>query len=155
MKIENITKEKGITLTETLIYIAILSTVVVGIITISIQLIKLKTKADALSIISQEATKFLDHVIDDVRTCDDFDVVDSTTLDVTTDGVTTRYLLQDSQINLTEGAETYPLTSNLVYISQLEFTDWTSVNSDYLLHIEVEFQRGEMYEPFQTSVHKR
>jgi type II secretory pathway pseudopilin PulG len=148
-------KQKGITLTETIIYIAIIATVVVGIVSISMQLIQLKTRADSLSIISGEVTKFFEKIIYDFRSCDDFEVVDETTLDITTDGVTIRYYLQDSRIYVNEDGSNYGLTSNLARISNLEFVDWTSVNSDNLIHIEIEFERGGINEQFQTSIHQR
>jgi hypothetical protein len=132
-----------------------LSVVAVGIISIAVELVKLKTNANSLSMISTEASKFLDKLFYDIRECDNFEVIDETTLDITKGGATQRFYLENSKVYVNDGESITQITSNLTNISQLTFEDWTSVNSDNLVHIEVEFERGNIHEQFQTSIHKR
>ncbi|MBN2015363.1 hypothetical protein JW766_00850 [Candidatus Dojkabacteria bacterium] len=146
---------KGITLTETIVYIGLLSIIAVGVISIAMQLVQLRTNASSLSLISSETTKLLDRIVFEVRDCDDFTVIDDTTLEITKDGSITEYYLQDGKIYADEDGDVYQVSSNLVNISQVKYSDWTSINSDNLVHIEVEISRGNLHEQFQVSAHKR
>lgn len=147
--------QKGITLTETVIYMGIISILGVSIISIALQLIKLKTTADSIGIISSEVTNLFEKLSTDVRNCDSFTVVDGSTLEVVKDGDTSQYFLQDEKVVFNDGTEDFLVTTNLVQVTELTFTDWTSINSDNLLHIEIYLHRGERGEHFQTSIHKR
>ncbi len=146
---------RGFSLNEITIYIGIIAVISVMIITIIVQLVQLKNRSTSIAIISTEASNFIEKLINDVRDCDEFILVNDTTLQVNKDSITKEYYLQDDKIYYTESGNTYPLTTNQINIAQLKFTDWTSVNSDNLLHIEVEIERGGINETFQTSVHKR
>jgi hypothetical protein len=147
--------QKGLSLVETIIYILIVSLVVGTILSILVQLVQLKTQADSMSIISQEVTNVFDKMINDIHNCDSFSVVNNSTLRVVKDGSTIEYSLSNAKVHVLEGGGDYYLTSNLVSVSQLSFVDWTSVNSDNLIHIELTLTRGKLSENFRTSVQKR
>lgn len=147
--------QKGVTLTEVIIYIGIVSIIVVGVISIIVQLVQLKLRADSIGTIVSETSDFLDRLNLDIRNCDNFSVEDEINLEVTKAGVTTRYYLQDARIYFNDGENIFPITSNLVQVSSLEFVDWTTPNSENLLHIKFELVRGGTSERFQTSIHKR
>ena len=150
-------QQKGITLTEVVVYIGIISIVVVSIVSIVVQLIQLKASADSMGVMNNEITNLFEKLITDVRNCDSFavDPIDSSILRVTTDGSTNTYSLQNSKVILNDGLDNFQITSNLVLIDSLTFSDWTSTSSDNLLHLEVEISRGGVSEDFQTSIHKR
>jgi len=146
---------KGFTFTEVIIYIGIISIISVMVVSLIVQLVQLKHRASSMSIISSEASNLFEKIINDVRNCDDFILVDDSTLQVVKDTTTIEFRLQDTNIFVTEAENSYQLTTNQVKITQLNFIDWTSVNSDDLLHIDVEIERGGINEKFQTSIHKR
>lgn len=145
----------GFTFTEIIIYIGVISIISVMVVSLIVQLVQLKHRASSMSIISSEASNLFEKIINDMRNCDDFILVDDSTLQVVQDTTTIEFRLQDTNVFVTEGENSYQLTTNQVKITQLHFIDWTSVNSDDLLHIEVEIERGGINEKFQTSVHKR
>jgi len=147
--------KKGVTLTETIIYISLISIVTVALISITIQIVQFKTRANSMSIISSEVSNVFDKVIYEVRNADSFEVVDSSTLKITKDSVIGEYRLENSRIVYNrEGGDNF-VTSNQVEVNDVQFLDWTSVNSDNLLHIIITFKRGSINETFQTTVHKR
>lgn len=147
--------QKGFTFTEVIIYIGIISIISVMAVSLVLQLVQLKHRAGSMSIISSEASNLFEKIINNVRNCDDFILVDDSTLQVVKDTATIEFELQGTNILVSEGENSYQLTTNQVKVTQLRFIDWTSVNSDDLLHIEVEIERGGINEKFQTSVHKR
>ena len=150
-----IKNNKGITLTETIIYISIVSVVTIILINIMVQFIQLKNNSSSISICSTEVSNVFDKLIYDVRNCGSFSIVNETTLDIVNGGITSRYTLQNGQIAFNNGTNSYFLTTNQVIIQNLKFIDWTSVNSDNLLHIELQIKRGKINENFQTTIHKR
>ncbi|MBU0975887.1 MAG: type II secretion system protein [Patescibacteria group bacterium] len=148
-------KEKGFTLTETIVYVAILGIVMSGIIMIVVQLIKMKTTADSLSIIGNEATNLFEKMGYDIKNADSFNVVDTSTIQIIRDGTTYQYSLEGTEIMLGDGFDTFPVTTNMIKVTGLNIIDWTTVNSDNLVHIEVQFSRGNLVENFETNLHKR
>lgn len=150
-----ITQNKGVTLVEVVIYIGIVSVISAGLISIILQLVQLKTRADSIGFISSEVTNFFEKLTLDVRNCDSFVVMDSTTLQVTKDGSPSQYFLQNSKIFYNDGVNEYQLTSNLIQVTSLNFVDWTSTSSSNLLHVEIDLERGGINDQFQISVQKR
>lgn len=155
MVIKLLKKESGLTYTETIIYVGIVAIVVVTIVSILVQLVNMKTRADTFSAISSETTNFFEKIITDVRNSDSFTVENSTTLTLTKEATTYQYFLQDNQIYFNDGIDSYALTSTLINVDNLTFSDWTSPNSANLLHVQLELERGGINEEFQTSIHKR
>jgi hypothetical protein len=147
--------QKGITMTEVVIYIGVVALIGVGIVSMVLQLIQLKIRADSIGVIVSENTNLFEKMILDVRNCDSFNVADSSSLQVVKDGVTSQYVLDGSRVYFNDGENQYPLTSSLVEVTSLSFADWTSTSSDNFLHVEVEFRRGDLSENYQTSIHKR
>lgn len=147
--------QNGTSLVELTIYVAIFAIISTIIISMVVQLVHMKNHATSISIISNEVTAIFEKIIHDVRNCDSFTVVDSSRLEVVNGAVTTEFRLEDNIIIVTEDGESYYLTTNQVRALRLNFIDWTSVNSDYLLHVDVEVERGGLIESFQTSVHQR
>jgi len=152
---EKIKLSEGITLTESVIYISIISVVTVVLISIIVQIVQIKTRANSMSIISSEVSNFFDRLIYDVRNADSFTVVDSQTLQVESDSIISTFSLQDSKIILNKESTDYIIVTDQVSVDSIEFADWTSVNSDNLLHIHITLSRGGLDETFQTTVHKR
>ena len=147
--------QSGVTLIETVIYIGIVSIVVVGIISVVIQLVTLKSRADAYSLISAEASNVFEKMINDVRDGDSFRLIDQHTLEVTNDAEIKEIYFQDNRVWVFEDGVEYELTSNLVKVNNLTFADWTSTNSDALIHVILEVQKGDVNETFQTGIHQR
>lgn len=152
---KHIKQQSGATLIEMVIYISVISVILTGIVSITLQLIQLKTRADTYGILSSEATNIFEHIARDVKDCDSFSVTDSTKVEIVKDGVTKEYRFEDSRVIIYEGLSSTPITSNLATVTDLIFIDWTSTNSDNLIHIEIELSRGGINERFQTSMHKR
>jgi len=148
-------EQQAVTLVEMIIYIGILSVVLVGLVSIMMQLINLKVQADTFGMISSEATNAYEHIIHDIHDSDSFTVVSPAELNIQKGATTKIYTLQEGQIYLNDGEDVVPITSSLVNVSQLTFVDWTSPNSDSLLRVEVTFERGGISEDFQTSIHSR
>lgn len=146
---------KGITLTESIIYIAVISIVTVVLISIIIQIVQVKTRANSMSMISSEVSNFFDRVLYDIRNADSFTVADTQTLEIEKEGIVSTYSLQTGDIILNKEGVDYIIITNQVSVDFLEFADWTSVNSDNLLHIHITLSRGGLDESFQTTVHKR
>lgn len=155
MQLKSFKNQEGTTLIEVVIYIGVIAIIFLSIISLIVQLVQLKMRADSLSAISSEASNFFEKVVLDMRNCDSFLVVDSSTLQVTKSGVTSTYHLSNSKVYINDGVDDSQLTSNLVEITNLTFVDWTSTNSDNLVHAEVSLSRGGISETFQTSIHKR
>lgn len=147
--------QKGITLTETVLYIGIISIIIVSVLSIATQLINMKVQADSMTIMTSEVTNVFEKVVSDVRGCDSFMVDENGHLIIERGIETHEYYLSDNTVYFNDGTELHELTSNQVPFTQLTFTDWTSVNSASLLHIEMEVERGAIVETFQTSVHNR
>jgi hypothetical protein len=151
----NLNNQKGVTLTEIVIYIGILSVVSVGIISIITQLITMKHTSDSYGIITSEINNVFEKMIIDVRNADSFTVVDAHTMRIVNDGVTDEYHLSGSSIVFVDASGSYPLTTNQVQVESVTFSDWTSTNSDSLLHVDINLKRGTISEAFQTSIHVR
>lgn len=149
-----IKNNKGMTLVEISIYIAIFAIVGILMIGILAQLIQMKAQAEAESIISDEASNFFEKLLYDIRNCDSFTVVDANNLTVVTDAVTSGYALSNGQIEITSGT-TEKVTSRYIAVTDLTFADWTTPNSESLLHVEINLQKGNYNEKFQTSIKKR
>lgn len=151
----NLKNQLGVTLTEIVIYIGILSVVSVGIISIITQLITMKHTSDSYGIITSEVNNVFEKMIYDVKNADSFTVADSHTLQVTHESATDEYRLSGGSIVFVDASGSYPLTTNQIQVEDVIFSDWTSTNSDSLLHVELILKRGSISENFQTSVHVR
>lgn len=147
--------QKGFSLAEVVVYVGIVSMVTVSMLGIIWQLVQMRTYSNSKAIVSTEARNVIQELIGQVRECDSFEVEDSTTLNVTKGADVYTYYLDSSTIFLDNGSDTVNLTTNQVSVESLSFTDWTSINSDNLLHVEFSLLRGEVNEDFQTSIHKR
>lgn len=147
--------QKGVTYTEIIIYIGIIAVIVVGIVSIIVQLVELKLRSDSIALMVSETSNIFDKMLIDVRDCDSFSVLDSTTLQLSKDGATSLYYSQNSNVYFNDGENDFQLTSNLVNVADFSIVDWTSINSDNLIHIGLTLERGGISEDFQTSVHKR
>lgn len=148
-------KQKGFTLIEMVIYVGVASIVIVGIVSIVIEIVQVKAKADAYSFMSNEVANIFETMLYDVRHGDTFTVIDSSTLEIEKDGNTKQFYLQDGRVWAFEEGVAYELSSNLLTVTELQFTNWTSINSDNLLHVSLTAQKGEVDETFQTSIHQR
>jgi len=153
--LRTIVKQQGVTLIEIVIYIGVLSVVAVGIISIISQLITLKHNSDSYGIITSEVSNVFEKFLYDTREADNFTVVDNHTLRITKDALTTEYRLESDAIVFIDGGNSYAMTTNMVIVEDVTFSDWTSINSDNLLHIELILKRGSISETFQTSIHVR
>ncbi len=147
--------ESGITLVEVIIYVAVFTITIVGLLSILSQIIKLKSSANSYSVISSEASLVLEQIIQDMRKCDSFRVNDLSTLQINIGSSEKEYTLNESSVILIENLEEYRLTTDQVKVKSLEFYDWTSINSDNIIHIKITLEKGGISENFQTSVHKR
>ncbi len=148
-------RDKGFTLIEVVLYIAIISILISGVIFLAVQLIMLKSNADSMNLISSESNKLIESILYDVRNCDSINVIDSSTLELTTGSDTRKYYISEGQIYIDENESSYDFSSNLVNYIDFTVVDWTSVQSSNIVHIDFEIERGTLSEKFQISAHKR
>lgn len=153
--LDTIRDQKGVTLIEVVIYISVLSVVSVGIISIISQLITMKHTSDSYGIIVSEVNNVFEKIIYDIKESDMVSVVDNHTIQVTHNGETNEFRLENNSIVFVDDTGSYQLTTNLVQVEDVTFEDWTSTNSDDLIHIDLILKRGSISETFQTGIHIR
>ncbi|MDD3647139.1 MAG: prepilin-type N-terminal cleavage/methylation domain-containing protein [Candidatus Dojkabacteria bacterium] len=148
-------RESGFTLSETVVYIAVLGIVMSGIVMIVVQMIKMKTTSDTMRIMNNEITNLYEKIGYDIKNAESFEVTESTSLSITKDGSEYRYYLDGTKVLLDDGDDIHTITSNMVVVAGLEIADWTTVNSDSLIHIRIQLSRGNFSEIYETNFHKR
>ena len=152
---QNTLKEKGYTMVELGIYVAIAAIVLVTVTSMTTQLLKFKADEQRITITYQEAQRALEKIIFEVRRGDGYSVVNESKVELFNGSETITVELIDGQIYVTEDGGTDVLTTDVVRITQLQFEDWTSPNAQNLLHIEIEIEKFGIKEKFETSVHAR
>lgn len=152
---KQILNEKGMSLTEIIVYVGVFSLLVVGFVAFMVQLINVRSDSSNYNTISNEASNILEQIIYEVRHSDSFNVVSTQRLEVDNGGNIMTYYLEDSIIKVSDGVDINNLSSDKVKITNLEFKDLTSINSSDLLKISFTIEKGEISEDYQTAVHKR
>lgn len=150
-----INKESGLSLIESTIYIAIVGIVGIGLMVLVVNLVKLKASANSMSIISSETPKVLDKILTDIHGCDSFSVDSPTSLSIVKGAETDVFYLEDGSLFVNENGIISQLSSDLVEIENIEFIDWTSVNSDNLLFVSMQIRNGEISEYYELNVNTR
>lgn len=122
---------KGFTLIELILYIALVSIFVTGAIFFAWDIIYGREKAFQQQIVEQNARAALARIVYEIRRADDINSVSSSSIELENGANDTTISLSSGTVQITTGGVgPYDLTSNQVIITSLAFTDLTATSED-------------------------
>lgn len=126
-KIKKTLSQKGFTLIELILYIALVSIFITGAIFFAWDVVYGREKAFQQQIVEQNTRSALARVAYEIRHAEDIQSVPADQIVLDNDGSTTTIALSEGTVQITTGdAGPYDLTSNQVEVTALSFTDLSS-----------------------------
>ncbi len=135
----------GFSLIELILYVAIVSIFLVGMTNFIWDIIYGRQKAHAQQVVEQSARVAMGRINYELRRAANFNVISSTELQLTNPDGTTSLLLNGNTLQITTpGGGPYDLTNDKVIVSNLNFSEFSSSNTDSKqLNIELSIDQAQ------------
>lgn len=132
-------KQKGFTLIEILIYIAVSSVVLVVVVGFAREILKVRNKITIISKVEQNARYAMTRMVKEIREAEDIEVLDQNTIILQVSDVSRNpviFDLGDGVLYIKEGAvDPVAVTGNDVKVGEVLFEDRTTPNSADIIKI--------------------
>lgn len=123
-------KNKGFTLIELIIYVALISIFITGAVTFALNVIAGRQKSTNQTIITSEAQTLLSRINYEISIAQKLNSLSSTQIILEDAGGNLTIIeLSGSTINFTQNTTTLPLSSNQIEVTNLSFTNLSSANT--------------------------
>lgn len=139
MHFKNLKKQKGFTLIEVLIYIAVSAVMIVVVVGFARELLKVRNKITIVSKVEQNARYAMSRMVKEIREAQDVEVLDQNTIILQAADVNRNPVIFDlgnGILYMKEGAgDLIAITGNDVKVGEVLFEDRTTPNSADIIKI--------------------